>query len=136
MATRIPEARPRPWRRCTGNLKPATAFLNTGILWELVDVHGASSVTVRIKATNTGAIDLFAVGPDFDVDQLPATAYASLVGTIYATGNPTQVAVVANTEAQITFTLKGEGRIIIKFTGGATGAVTFCDVAMLPVGAR
>jgi len=104
--------------------------------YELVPCYGGATITVRLKvATTTGTLDLFAVGPDFNPEQgiVDDLAFASLVGTIYTTGNPAQVAVPASTEVLITYTGKGEGYLLIKYVGTAVGAgtVTYCDVSTL-----
>jgi hypothetical protein len=104
--------------------------------YEIIPCYGAATITVRLKvATTTGTLDLFPVGPDFNPDQgiVDDLAFASLVGTIYSTGNPTQVAVGASTEVVITYTGKGEGYLLIKYVGTAVGAgtVTYCDVSWL-----
>lgn len=131
---RTPPAKFRPSFRFkdASLLAPTTAFANTGIKYAIVPVFGAASVTVRIKTASAGGtIDLFFVGPDFAPDQ--TAAYASLVGTIYTTGNATQVAVSAGTEALITIACAGENYVLVKFTGGGTGTITYCDVCQLPV---
>ena len=46
-------------------------------------------------------------------------------------GNPAQVPILANTEAIATYSGKGEGWLIIKFSGTAAGTVTYCDVSQL-----
>lgn len=113
------------------------ATANGTVQYEIVPVFGAATVSVRIKtATNGGTIDLFGVGPDFNPEQgiVDNLAFGSLVGTIYATGNPTQVAVAAATEVIITYTCKGESYLIIKFTGTVgAGTITYCDVCQQPL---
>lgn len=59
-----------------------------------------------------------------------AIAYASLVGTKYTTGDVTD-SVSAGTEMMLQAPCFGDGYAIIKFTGGGTGTVTFCDIAYL-----
>lgn len=131
MTLRVPQAKVHPIRRLAGTLAPATAFVNNAVKYAVVPLLGALSVTARIKTASAGGtLDVFFVGPDFDPEQ--TAAYASLVGTIYATGAPTQVAVSAGTEALITIACTGECYAIIKFTGGGTGTITFCDVSALP----
>jgi hypothetical protein len=112
------------------------ATANGQINYEVIPIFGAASVSVRLKvATNGGTLDLFSVGPDFNPEQgaIDNTAFGSLVGTIHTTGNPSQVAVTAGTEAIITWTGKGEGYLIIKYTGAVgAGTITYCDVAQHP----
>lgn len=130
-----PQAKIRPLRRLGGQLAPTTAFANTNVKYAIVPVLGAASLTARIKtATAGGTIDIVFVGPDFPSDQndVGTLAFASLVGTLYTSGNPTQVAVVAGTEVLITATCHGECFAIIKFTGTGTGTITFVDVGMVP----
>lgn len=133
MAPRSPDDIARPSRRLTANLAVGTATSNGGILWEVVPVRGASRFRARIKtASNGGTLDVFPVGPDFDPAQLPATAYASLTGTIYTTGVATQAAVTAGTEATCTLDLYGESYVLVKFTGTVgAGTVTYCDVSQV-----
>lgn len=120
----------RPSKRLAGNLAAAAAFVNTNILYEIVPVFGAAGVNARIKTAGAGGtIDIVFVGPDFDQNQAAATAYAALTGTKYTTGNPTQVAVVAGTEALIQSDCIGDGYAIIKFTATGTGTITYCDVS-------
>ncbi len=141
---RMPEAKPRPAFRIltkaaqTHGLGAGTVTANTAIQWALIPVFGSSTISARIKtATNGGTIDLVPVGPDFNVDQDPATAYASLTGTLYTSGGPTQVAVAAGTEALITMTLHGENYVLVKFTGTVgAGSITYCDICQQPVAGR
>ncbi len=130
---RTPQARARPARRLNGNLAPGAVTANGGVLWELVELFGAARARVRIKTvTNGGTIDIVFVGPDFPFDQANATAYASLVGTKYSTGNPSQVAVTGGTEAKIDFDCYGEQRALVKFTGTVgAGAIGYCDVSQI-----
>lgn len=106
---------------------------NGQINYEVIPCFGAASISVRLKVSgNGGTLDLFSVGPDFNPEQgaVDNTAFASLVGTIHTSGNPSQVAITAGTEAIITWTGKGEGYLIIKYTGAVgAGAITYCDVA-------
>lgn len=122
----------------TFGLAPATVTANGQVQYEIVPLYGAATVTARIKVSgNGGTLDAFAVGPDFNPEQgsKDNITFASLVGTIYTTGNPTQVAVTAGTEAIITYTGKGEGWLLIKYTGATgAGAVTYCDVSTLMQG--
>lgn len=133
MAARSPDDIPRPSRRLTGNLAAGTATSNGGILWECVPVRGSARVKVRIKTSaNGGTLDLIFVGPDFHSDQAAATAFASLNGTLYTTGNPAQVAVTAGTEAQISADCYGESYVVVKFTGTVgVGAITYCDISQV-----
>lgn len=132
MTLRVPQAKVHPARRLAGSFAPGTATANNGIIYAIVPVLGQASVSARIKtATQGGTIDIFFVGANFDPEQ--TAAYASLVGTIYTTSSPTQVAVSAGTEALITAPCLGECYAIIKFVGGGTGTITFCDVFTLPV---
>lgn len=133
---RQPFPKPHPNRRLLGQLAAGAVTSNGGILYEIVPVFGQSSVSARIKTSgNGGTIDMIFVGPDFDPAQAKdAIAFGSLKGTLYTTGNPAQVPVSAGTEVVITATPKGEGYVIIKFTGTVgAGAITFCDVASQPV---
>lgn len=115
----------------TNGLGVGVVTANTQVNYEVVPLFGMSTVSVRLKVTNTGTLDFFAVGPDFNPVQgtQDNTVFASLVGTIYTTGAPAQVPILANTEAIITFTGKGEGFGIVKFTGTAAGVITYCDVS-------
>ena len=99
---RVPPDQSRPSYRLKGQLAAGAATSNGGILYELIPVRGSARVRVRIKtASNGGTLDLFFVGPDFNQQQAEdGVAYGSLTGTIYTTGNPTQVAVTAGTEAK------------------------------------
>jgi len=138
-ARHTPKALPRAHVRFdkvrTFGLAPATVTASTQVNYEIVPLYGAASVTARLKtATNGGTLDMFAVGPDFNPEQgaVDNITFASLVGTIYTTGNPTQVAVTAGTEAVITYVGKGEGWLLIKFTGTVgAGTITYCDVSFL-----
>lgn len=107
--------------------------------YEVIPCYGAVSITVRLKvATTTGTLDLLGVGPDFNPEQgvIDDVAFGSLVGTVYITGFPTQVAIAAGVENIITYVGKGEGFLLIKFagTGGGAGTVTYCDVSTLMQG--
>lgn len=135
MAPRVPQLKSRPWRRLmqagtNRGLGPALATANGGVRYEVVAVYGQAVLSVRIKtAANGGTIDIVFVGPDFEPDQ-GDLAFASLVGTKYTTGNPTQVAVAAGTEAIIQAVCIGDGYAIIKFTGTVgAGTISYCDVA-------
>lgn len=134
MTVRIPPGRTgvnRAARRLNGALKPGTATSNGGILYEVIPILGATRVTVRIKtATNGGNIDLIFAAPNFDPEQ--TLAFASLAGTLYTTGNPTQVPVTAGTEARIQATCEGESFLIVKFTGSVgAGTITYVDVSQV-----
>jgi hypothetical protein len=133
MAVRTPDIISRPIYRCTKNLAAAAVTANGGVLWEVVPVRGALRVRVRIKVSgNGGTIDLVFVGPNFDTEQSASTAYASLTGTLYTSGNPTQVAVTAGTETKIDVDCYGENFLLIKYTGAVgAGAITYCDVCQL-----
>lgn len=138
---RIPDPGWKPLKRLksdksNGTLKAGTAFVNTNVRYEIVNVAGMSKITVRAKATAAGTLDIFFIGPDVDIDAVIQndTAYASIAGTIYTTGNATQGTLVANTEQVVTVACSGEDYVIIKFTGTATGAITYVDVAMLSTG--
>lgn len=113
-----------------------TAFVSTGVHYEMVCVAGMQKISVRAKCTNTGTIDIFFLGPDVDIEALLRgnVAYASIAGTIYTSGGATQGTLVANTELQVTATPQGEDYAVVKLTGTATGAVTYIDVATLGVG--
>lgn len=131
---RQPDDISRPARRMTGALAAGTATSNGGVLYEVIPLRGSARVRVRIKtATNGGTLDLLFVGPDFNQQQgVDAVAFASLTGTVYTTGNPTQVAVTAATEATIVSDCYGEGYAIVKFTGTVgAGTVTYCDYSQV-----
>lgn len=132
MPARAPDDIARPSRRLTGQLAAGAATSNGGVLWEAIAVRGSARVRARIlTATNGGTIDLVFVGPNFDPGT-PTAAYASIVGTKYTTGNPTQVAVTAGTEATIVADCYGEGYLLVVFTGSVgAGVITFCDVSQL-----
>jgi hypothetical protein len=142
MPQRLPTPSWKPNHRLNGQgsnygLRAGQTFGNTNVRYEVVSVSGMAKITARIKtATQGGTLDIFFIGPDVDVDALLKndTAYAAIVGTIYTSGNATQGAVVAGTEQLVTVACSGEDYAIIKFTGGGTGTVTYCDVAALSVG--
>jgi hypothetical protein len=111
-------------------LRPTQTFANTNVRYEVVCVSGMNKVTARIKtATAGGTLDIFFIGPDVDVEALVKndTAYASIVGTIYTTGNATQGACRGNGADR-------DGRVQRRGLRGhrvhrrGTGTVTFCDV--------
>lgn len=120
MPTYAPAQQPRPARRLTGNLAVGAATANTVAISEDVPIAGAAKVKARIKVTNTGTLDM-----TFGFYN-PAGVF-----TAYTTGNPTQVAVSANTEAQISSDTYGEDYVRVTFTGTATGAITYCDVSQV-----
>lgn len=132
----------KPLRRLNGQgsnygLKVGQTFINTAVKYEVVSVSGMAKITARIKtATQGGTIDIFFIGPDVDVDALLKndTAYGSIVGTIYTSGNASQGTVVAGTEQLITVACSGEDYAVVKFTGTGTGTVSYCDVATLSTG--
>lgn len=113
-------------RRLNGALKPGATFTNTAVLYEIIPILGATRLMIRAKVTAAASLDLVFLGPDFDPAQ--TVAFASLVGTRYASNNPTQVALVANTENFMKVTVEGENYALVKLTGGASGAITFIDV--------
>lgn len=135
MPPNAPPIERRPPRRLTGQLAVAAAFINTGILWELVPCLGSEKVSVRLKTASAGgALDLFPCGPDVDPLQPKGVAgvLATLAGTVYVTSLPTQVAIVTATENVIEYTCKGENFLLVKFTGSGTGTITYCDVMWTP----
>jgi hypothetical protein len=130
MDQRQPAARSRPHRRLKGALAAGAAFVLNGILYEVIPVFGSARFKARIKtAAAGGTLDLVFVGPDFDPAQV--VAFASLAGTQYSTGNPTQVAVTAGTATEISTDCYGEGYLIVKFTGGGTGTISYCDTSQV-----
>lgn len=132
MPQRYPPSSYKPLIRCKGQLAAGVVTSNGGILYEIHQVGGCARFKARIKTSgNGGTIDAFFVGPDVDIDVVVknAPAFGSIVGTIYSTGGPAQVAVVAGTESQIFADCYGEGYVILKFTGTVgAGAITYCDV--------
>lgn len=141
MPARAPDDISRPHLQfvAPSALAPGTATSNGGVLYDIIPVRGAARVRVRIKtATNGGTLDLVFLGPQFDTAQsratgaVAATAYGSLVGTQYTTGNPTQVAVAAGTEAKIDADCYGESYVLVKFTGTVgAGTITYCDTSQV-----
>ena len=131
---RAPADESRPHRRLTGQLAAGTATSNGGILYEVVPVRGSARLRVRIKtASNGGTLDVFFVGPDFNQQQSGESgADGSLTGTIYTTGNGTQAAVSAGTEAKIDVDCYGENYAIIKFVGSVgAGTISYCDCSQV-----
>lgn len=131
---RFAAANYKPLIRCNGKLGPGATFNLGDILYEIHQVGGCARASVRLLCSSGGGnLDLFFVGPDVDCDVViaKAPAYAAISGTLYATGNPTTVAVVAATEAQILAECYGEGYIIVKFTANVGGAIQYCDVSRL-----
>lgn len=132
----------KPLRRLDGQgsnygLRATRAFANTNIRYEVVCVTGMSKVTARIKTASAGGtLDIFFLGPDVDINEIQRadTAYGSIPGTIYTSGAASQGTVVAGTELLVTVACAGEDYAVIKFTGGGTGTVTYCDVAALSTG--
>jgi hypothetical protein len=59
-------------------------------------------------------------------------AYSALGGTLYTSGNPSQLALTAGTEAKTDIDCYGEGYVLLKLTGSGTGTVTYIDVSQLP----
>lgn len=129
---RSPGMTPRGIYRCQNGLAAGTATANGTTIYEIVPVSGALRIRVRIKtATNGGTLDVFGLGPDFDLTQAQAgVAYGSLTGTIYSTGNPTQVVVAAGTESKADIDLYGEEYVVLKFSGTTgAGTITYVDVS-------
>jgi hypothetical protein len=111
-----PDPRYKPALRLTQGLAVAASLSNGVAVDEYVAVSGSARVRARIKATAAGALDMtFGYFKD--------DAF-----TAYTTGNPTQVAVSANTEAKIESDTYGEAYVRIRYTPSANGAVTFADV--------
>lgn len=132
MGKRMPDARHRAPIRFKKALAAATAFANAQVLWEIVPVFGSANARIRALVTGAGAtLDVFGVGPDFDVDQV--VAFGSIVGTVYTTGAGT-AALVAGTENKVDVTLFGEGYLLVRLTGGGAGVISFIDVCQLPNG--
>lgn len=134
---RTPSSKPKPQRRLGGLLAPGATVLN-GVYYVVVPCYGLQKLVARIKVSgNNGTIDIVFVGPDFQQDQAlgaaaAAAGYNAAIGTKYTSGNPTQVAVTAGTEAIITATCNGEHYALIKYTQlVGVGAIVYCDVAGL-----
>lgn len=131
----------KPHHRLNGQganygLKATQAFVNLAVKYEIVCVSGMNKVTARIKTASAGGtLDIFFIGPDVDIEAAVRldTAYPPS-GTIYTTSNATQGAVVAGTEQVVSVACNGEDYAVIKFTGGGTGTVTYCDVSTLSTG--
>lgn len=137
MAPRISPPNYKPQIRCQGKgtnwgLGAGAVTSNGGIRYEVHAVGGCARFKARIKVSgNGGQLDAIFVGPDVDLEVLMKNdvAFASIVGTLYASGNPASVAVAAGTEAQIFADCYGEGFVLLKYTGATgAGAITYCDI--------
>jgi|SRR6185312_13307105 len=134
-----PSYKPNHRLNATGTnygLAAGTAFVNTGVHYEIICVAGMQKGVVRIKTSGAGGtLDVFFIGPDVDTKLAMAqnAAYPP-PGTVYTTGNATQGTVVAGTEQLVAFTPAGEDYAIVKFTATGTGTITYVDVAALSVG--
>lgn len=83
-----------------------------------INCGGASSVRARFKSDIGGTLALSFVRPDGK--------------TKYTAGNPTNVAVTANTETLIdSNTVYGEGWALLEFTASGSGSITMLDVMAL-----
>lgn len=118
----FPSLVPRPAVRLKAALAVAAAFANTEVLKEYVPTAGSARIRVRFKATNTGTL---LVSPAWGNGANPP-AY-----TVYTTGASAATAVAANTEVNVDLDLYGENFVEVKFTGSATGVITFADVSQL-----
>jgi hypothetical protein len=144
---RFPGTNFKPLIRCKGLLGPGVTFSGAATpLYEIHAVAGAARVSARIYCpTGGGNIALLFMGPDVDVDRVIANApaYAAITtyvdqgfkgagataSTIYATGNPTAVAVVAAVESQIISDCYGESFVIVQFTPNVGGSIGYSDVS-------
>lgn len=103
-----------------GVLGTGAALANGTAISVVIPIAGAAVFFARFKASVAGTLSCAFLRPDGT--------------TAYTTGNPTDVAVLANTEARLTIdTLYGESQLKITFTPSAgPGTVTFLDVGQLP----
>lgn len=136
MAPRFPAPNFKPLLRCTGLLKVGKTFQIADVLYNVHAVAGCARVITRLKTvTGGGNLELLFCGPDFDGDRVAALApaYSTIAtyGTVYTTGNPTVVAVVAGTEQAIVSEVYGEGLCIIKFTANVAGSIAYCDIGRI-----
>lgn len=118
-----PELRPRPSFRVSGDLAVGASLSNGVVVDEIVPIAGSARLRVRFKASAAGALDVVLMGPNTNTD--------TEGGTQYSTGNPTQVAVSANTEAKIDVDLYGESWALIKYTPSGSGTITYVDVSQV-----
>lgn len=121
-----PSFRARAHRRI-GNAKAgdtlyAGAALANGVpAAAVVQLAGTARFRIRIAATAAGTLSLAFVRPD-ETDHFDDT-------DVYTTGNPPNVAVVANTEAKMDVAEHyGEAFAVVTFTPAADGAVDYVDI--------
>lgn len=90
-------------------------------------VAGATRFRIRIKVTHAATLSAAFCQPDWPNDDPHP----------YGTGNPTDVALVANTENQLDVDPHfGEALLLLTLTNSAAGAldVTYCDLMAVHVG--
>lgn len=85
-----------------------------------VPVGGSQRVRFRFLSSATGTLAF-------------RLAYQDNTGTFtpYATGNPADVSVTANTETYQEITVGGETWLLVTFTPSATGTITWLDVSQV-----
>lgn len=91
---------------------------------EIVALGSSAFAAVRLKATCAGTLSFHFLGPDCN----PET---KSLGTECTSGNPTDVAVTANTEAIIQPSPNGEEYGVVRFTPSGSGAITYVDYASI-----
>lgn len=114
----------RPYRRLSGALKVGAACTNGTRIVEIVALGSSAFAAVRMKATCAGTLSFHFLGPD-------TNAETGAFPTECATGNPTDVAVGANTEAIIQPAPNGEEYGLVIFTPSGSGVITYVDYASI-----
>lgn len=119
-------------RPFTGALAAGASLASGTSVSEVVCVAGCARIKVRLQASLGGTLSLAFVRPigsdgtiggDGEIDVSKLTAYTS--------GNPTDVTVTADTEAEIHADIYGESYALVTYTYTATSgkSITFCDVS-------
>lgn len=134
MTPRFPSANFKPSIRCKGTLKAGTTFQIGDVLYEIHAIAGNARAAARILCSSGGGnLDLLFCQPLIDAEKISHNAlpFSQIASDVYATGQPTTVAVVAAVESLIQATCYGESWVCVKFTANVAGTIGFCDLARL-----
>lgn len=123
MPSRHPSFGARDHRTVGGTLADGVALATGVAVSALIPLAGSSRFRIRIKASAAGTLSSAFVRPG-------TTGFDA--ASLYTTGNPTDVAVVANTETKLEISEHyGEALLLLTYTPSGNGTLTFCDVCEL-----
>ena len=118
-----------------GEMEPGATIAQDSVVREAIPFTSAQNGRIRFKSSVAGTLSAAWMRPglqqrnaaSFDDDDDLSTAAVGI------TGNPTDVAIAADTEGMMDVSCAGEAWLLLSFTEPDVGAgtVTYCNVAQL-----